>query len=198
MPRPRTPKVETGARELAVEPGPPPTSPDERTQLRGDEPPEQYVPLVETVEQLVEWEREVVGDLLVLPFLPLWYAAHRGGAPPGAFIPDDVERDTMARPATRMLNRSERLRQYAKWGDPLSFAIAVSQFVRHEAEEIDEWRAGYAPQPVEPELAGMGVRAVDVDEPVRVVREPQMGGGDAPRIRPWRPPSAIAESIDES
>lgn len=186
------------AAALQVDAGPPPEPPDEaqlnaRPAADGDPGPGPGV--VELAgEKLVEWETAVVGDLLVIPFVPMHYIARRGGAPPGIFIPDELERDNMARPLTRMLNRSERLRRLAPIGDPLAFLLAVSTFVREEAAELERWRDSHATHEteanLEPPIFGVGVRPTERPsaDANGAAREPQPAG-----FRSWRSPTLPGE-----
>jgi hypothetical protein len=176
-----TAKPEQGARELRVDPGPAPAlEPDEPTadELDGavDDPrPELPPSLANVVDVAAELELETVEMLLGFVLLVFHWTLGRGG-PPDAYVADDAELRQMARPATRVLNRSERARALAKHGDGLAFAMTFGGFVIKETEEVARWRSS-APESaaVDEDVAGVGVRehaADDVSGPVRRWRPP--------------------------
>ncbi len=167
-------------RRLAVDPGPPPAPPVE------GEPPIEDAELVEpgtALVQLEEWEVATVGMLLKVPLFGLHVTVGRDG-PPRAFLPDDDELHEIAAPATRMLNKSDRLRRLAGRVDPIAFAGLLGIFLVNEAREVAAWKAGEAPADAPPDMdvVDLGVAAY-ANEGERREAEVRLAG-----VRRWRPP----------
>jgi hypothetical protein len=180
---PRAKPTEQGARELGVLSGPAPELDPEETFA----PHEEHVDEAESLplgpsplELLAEWETETVGLILSAVLLSFHWTLGRGG-PPDAYVPEDAELAAMARPATRILNRSERARRFATHGDAAAFAAAFGGFVVKETKSVAEYRAAAPAEQVEVDLAGVGgVRAAGTE-------------AETGPVRRWRPPALDEE-----
>jgi hypothetical protein len=171
--------------DLTVDPGPA-FEPSEQAK------PEDERPLAERLaETAVEWETEVIADLVAVPFLPLWLLAKRAGGPPGCFLPDERQARSIARPLTRMLNKSERLRRWARLQDPVALLAAVGTFLKQEASEFDDWRKGQTPATAPPDVdvVDVGVSAFPAGNAAAADR----AAAGREQVRRWRPPQIEPE-----